>query len=44
MMLRVVELLVAWYRGYITDGEFLSEAWLAMAMASKEVGLWRGVC
>lgn len=39
MMLRAIELMIAWYNGCITDGEFLSELQLALRRASKSWNL-----
>lgn len=34
MILRAIELLIAWYNGHITDNEFLEELRLTLAMAT----------
>ena len=39
MMLRVIELLIAWHRGHITDAELLDELRPAMAQATRRWNL-----
>ena len=36
MILRAIELMVAWFRGTITDQEFLDELHLALARAQQK--------